>query len=96
MYKEEGGIYMLYRGVMVNMLAGAAAHGLFFFFYADGKNKYNYDPNSPYSLKTMFISLRAGLFSMAITAPLWTLKTRLILYREQTGLNVFLPLSALE
>ena len=78
----EGGLGMLYRGVVVNVVAGSASHGLFFFMYADGKNRYNYDKNHPYSLKAMAISLRAGLISMAVTAPLWTVKTRLILFRE--------------
>lgn len=78
----EGGVAMLYRGVWMNIIAGSASHGLFFFMYADGKNRYNYDKNHPYSLKAMAISLRAGLVSMAITAPLWVVKTRLILYRE--------------
>ena len=67
---------------MINAVAGSISNSIFFYVYADGKKKYNFDSNHPYSWKTIIISLRSGLVAMAITAPLWTLKTRLILYRE--------------
>ena len=69
------------------MIAGSIANMGFFYAYADGKKKYHYDQSKPYTLTTALISLRAGIFSMTITAPLWTIKTRLALYREPTKLN---------
>ena len=81
MHFEEG-FSVLYRGVLVNMLAGSIANSIFFYVYSDGKKRYHYDPAKPYSLKTMFISLRAGLVSMFLTTPMWTVKTRLVLYKE--------------
>lgn len=77
----------------MNMFAGSIANSLFFYIYSDGKRRYNYDPNHPYSLKTVLISLRAGVVSMTLTAPLWTIKTREVLYREQTGISVSTPIS---
>eukprot|EP00347_Sterkiella_histriomuscorum_P013088 403366067 len=83
----EEGFSVLYRGVLVNMIAGSIANSIFFFIYSDGKKRYNFDPNHPYSLKTILISMRAGVVSMFLTTPMWTIKTRLVLYKEQTGLN---------
>lgn len=73
----------MYRGVIINALAGSIANMVFFYVYSDGKKRYNYDPSKPYSMTTVLISLRAGLVSMFITTPLWTIKTREVLYREQ-------------
>lgn len=78
----------LYRGVLINLFAGSIANSIFFYVYTDGKKKYHYDPNNPYSWKTIFISWRAGFVSMALTTPLWTVKTRIILFREITGIKV--------
>ena len=64
------------------MVAGSLANSIFFYVYSDGKHRYNYDPSKPYSLTTILISMRAGLVSMFMTAPLWTIKTRMVLYRE--------------
>jgi hypothetical protein len=36
MYKQEG-IMSLYRGVLVNILAGSLANSIFFYVYAEGK-----------------------------------------------------------
>ena len=41
--KEEG-VSSLYRGVIMNMIAGSIANSLFFYIYSDGKKRYNYDP----------------------------------------------------
>ena len=70
------------------MVAGSLANSTFFYVYTDGKKRYNYDPKQPYSLKTIFISLRAGVVAMILTAPLWTVKTRMVLYREELGISV--------
>jgi Mitochondrial carrier protein len=86
-YREEG-FLSLYRGVIINMVAGSIANSVFFYVYQDGKKRYDYDPKQPYSLKTILISLRAGLISMAVSAPLWTIKTRMVLYREQFHVSV--------
>ena len=80
-YKEEG-FFSLYRGVIINLIAGSIANSVFFYVYQDGKTRYDYDPKQPYSLKTIMISMRAGLVSMFVSAPLWTIKTRMVLYRE--------------
>lgn len=81
MYKHEG-FAALYRGVAVNIVAGSIANSIFFYVYTEGKKRYHYDPDNPYSVKTLIISYRAGITSMAITAPFWTVKTRLALFKE--------------
>lgn len=73
---------------MLNFIAGSIANSIFFYTYADGKKRYNYDPENPNSLKTILISLRASLIGVVVTTPMWVLKTRLVLYKEQTHLNV--------
>lgn len=83
----EEGFFSLYRGVIINMIAGSLANSVFFYVYSDGKKRYDYDPRYPYSFKTIMISMRAGLVSMFVTAPLWTVKTRMVLYREQFHLS---------
>ena len=42
MYKQEG-IPSLYRGVLLNLCASSVAQSLFFWAYADGKRRYNFD-----------------------------------------------------
>ena len=81
MYRTEG-FRSLYRGVFMNICAGSLANSIFFYVYTDGKKRYNYDHNNPYSMKVIWISWQSGLVAMAATTPLWTLKTRLVLYRE--------------
>lgn len=81
---------MLYRGVVINMVAGSIANSIFFYIYADGKKRYHYDPSKPYSFTTVIISMRAGLVSMFLTTPMWTVKTRLALYKEKTGIRVII------
>ena len=49
--KATEGFSALYRGVGLNMVAGAAAHSIFFYIYADGKIRHNYDSSQPYALK---------------------------------------------
>ena len=75
MYREEG-LSALYWGVVVNTIAGSIANSVFFYVYNDGKKRYDFDPNKPYSFTTLFIALRSGLCSMLITTPFWTIKTR--------------------
>ena len=79
MRKNEG-FGSLYRGVVINAVAGSIANSIFFYVYNDGKKRYDYDANNPYSYKTLLISYRAGLASMAITTPFWTVKTRVVLF----------------
>lgn len=81
MYRQEGFI-SLYRGAMVNILAGSLANSVFFYTYSDGKVRYNYDPSQPNSWTTLFISLRASLVAMCLSTPFWVVKTRLALYKE--------------
>ena len=70
----------MYRGVMLSLTAGGIANSLFFYLYADGKNRYGYDKQNPYGLQGILISLRASIVSMIVTAPLWTIKTRMTLF----------------
>ena len=86
MYKNEG-FGSLYRGVVLNAFAGALANSIFFYVYSDGKKRYNYDPEKPFALSTIFISQRAGLASMALTTPFWTVKTRVVLFQEYNQQN---------
>jgi hypothetical protein len=81
MYVHEG-LISLYRGALVNILAGSFANSVFFTIYADGKVKYNYDASNPGSWTTVIISLRAALVSMFVTTPFWVIKTRLALYKK--------------
>jgi len=81
MYRHEG-LISLYRGAMVNILAGSLANSIFFSVYTDGKHRYNYDASQPNSWTTIIISLRASLVAMIVTTPFWVVKTRLALYKE--------------
>lgn len=80
-YHTEG-FAALYRGVAMNIIAGSIANSLFFYIYQDGKKRYEYDSSNPYSVKTLLISYRAGIISMAVTAPMWTVKTRMALFKD--------------
>jgi len=73
----------LYRGAMINIIAGSIAQSVFFAVYNDGKTRYGYDKNNPLSLTTAFISFKAGVVGMTATTPLWVMKTRLALNRDQ-------------
>ena len=64
----------------MNAFAGSIANSVFFYAYSDGKKRYGYDQNNPYSWKTMMISYRAGICAMVVTTPLWTVKTRMALF----------------
>jgi solute carrier family 25 citrate transporter 1 len=44
MYRQEG-ILTLYRGVLLNLAASSLAQSIFFYAYADGKTRYNFDSN---------------------------------------------------
>ena len=79
MYKKEG-VQSLYRGLLMNAFAGSIANSVFFYAYSDGKQRYGYDQNNPYSWRTILISYRAGLCAMAVTTPMWTVKTRMALF----------------
>jgi solute carrier family 25, member 33/36 len=81
MYKKEG-FRSLYRGVVMNTIAGSIANSIFFFVYQDGKKRYKFDKDKPYDLQTILISYRAGLCSTIITTPMWTVKTRMVLFQE--------------
>lgn len=80
MYRAEG-LQSLYRGVLLNLCASSIAQSIFFYAYADGKHRYNYDAQKPNSWVTAWISLRAGIVSMTFTTPMWVVKTRVTLYR---------------
>ena len=81
MYRHEG-LISLYRGALVNIVAGSFANSIFFYVYTDGKHRYNYDAANPNSWTTVLISLRASIVAMICTTPMWVVKTRLALYKE--------------
>jgi hypothetical protein len=88
-YRTEG-FLALYRGVLINIVAGSVANSIFFSVYQYGKRIYNFDSNNPKSWKTIAISMQAGVIAQVVTMPLWVVKTRLALYREGTkpGLTI--------
>ena len=43
-YKQEG-LGAMYRGVSLSIFAGSVANSIFFYVYADGKKRYDFDPN---------------------------------------------------
>ena len=49
MYINEG-FGSLYRGLLMNILAGSAANSIFFYTYSEGKKRYGYDKEKPYGL----------------------------------------------
>ena len=81
-YRAEG-MSFLYQGVCMIISADLLANSIFFYLYANGKKRYGYDQSNPYGIKGVFISYRAGLASMFVTAPLWTIKTRMVLLKGQ-------------
>lgn len=66
----------------MNLFAGSIANSIFFYVYEDGKKRYGFDPKQPYSWRTVLISYQAGFLSSAVTTPLWTVKTRMMLFQE--------------
>ena len=60
MWAEEG-LRSLYRGALVNIIAGSLANSIFFWVYADGKKRYGYDASRPGDYMTILISVRAAI-----------------------------------
>jgi hypothetical protein len=79
LYKKEG-FNSLWRGVVINGAGNSLAMTIFFGLYQEGKRRYDHDAQNPFSWKTVFISLRAGMVTMASTTPLWAVKTRMALF----------------
>jgi hypothetical protein len=69
----------------VNLIAGSLANSIFFYVYADGKQRYGFDSNHPNSWTTALISMRAGMIAQTLTLPFWVVKTRLALDRNTTN-----------
>ena len=53
------------------------------FSYGIGKTHYKLDERKWYSPITLWISFLSGIVSTSVTTPIWTLKTRIILYRNE-------------
>mmetsp|Transcript_9764 Transcript_9764/g.16441 ORF Transcript_9764/g.16441 Transcript_9764/m.16441 type:complete len:151 (-) Transcript_9764:290-742(-) len=52
--------------------------------YQDGKKRYGYsEQGKPSAYETLFISLRANFVTMLATTPMWTVKTRMVLFQER-------------
>ena len=79
----EDGIRSLYRGALVNVIAGSLANSIFFWVYADGKTRYGFDASNPGDWTTILISVRAALVAQVLTIPFWVVKTRLALYKAK-------------
>ncbi|XP_026478257.1 mitochondrial folate transporter/carrier-like [Ctenocephalides felis] len=78
--KQEG-VRGLYRGVVPNICGSGSAWGFYFLFYNSIKN-YTQGGNTNKALgPTMHMSIAAaaGIFTLAITNPIWVVKTRLCL-----------------
>ena len=67
----------------MNIIAGSLANSIFFWVYADGKSRYNFNANRPGDWTTIFISIRAAIVAQVLTIPFWVVKTRLALYKEK-------------
>ena len=78
-YRKEG-VNSLFRGVVINGASNSLASAIFFYLYQEGKIRYKNDQNNPLSWNTVFVSLRASTICMAITTPLWAVKTRMALF----------------
>lgn len=78
-YQTEG-FNTLYRGFGTSLAAGVTTYGMFFYIYADGKKRYGFDKDKPHKLKHLGLSFRAGVVSMLVAAPFWTIKTRMALF----------------
>mmetsp|Transcript_9042 Transcript_9042/g.15291 ORF Transcript_9042/g.15291 Transcript_9042/m.15291 type:complete len:109 (+) Transcript_9042:233-559(+) len=80
-YKNEG-FAALYRGVVLNGLSGSIANSVFFYMYQDGKKRYGYDHSDPSITQTLLITSRASFISTFISTPIWTIRTRMVLFQE--------------
>jgi len=87
MYWEEG-ILSFYWGTFINLLGNTVSNILFFTIYADGKKRYNYSRENSSLFDTVFISMRAGVFTMLITNPIWVLKTRTMLHLNERSQKI--------
>lgn len=72
----------------MHAFAHSTGNAVFFYVYQDGKKKYNLSNNDPHSLEIIGVSIRAGIASMVTTLPLWTVKTRVVLFQEQSDTQI--------
>uniref|UniRef100_A0A6M2DQM7 Solute carrier family 25 member 32 n=1 Tax=Xenopsylla cheopis TaxID=163159 RepID=A0A6M2DQM7_XENCH len=84
---QQEGIRGLYRGVVPNICGSGSAWGFYFLFYNSIKN-YTQGGNTNKVLGPtvhMSIAAAAGIFTLAITNPVWVVKTRLCLQYDAAG-----------
>uniref|UniRef100_A0A6M2DLP2 Solute carrier family 25 member 32 n=1 Tax=Xenopsylla cheopis TaxID=163159 RepID=A0A6M2DLP2_XENCH len=87
-FKQEG-LRGLYRGVAPNIWGSGTSWGLYFLFYNTIKT-YTQDGNSLVPLSPtahLIIAAQAGTLSLAITNPIYVIKTRLCLQYGNEKLN---------
>merc|ERR1711978_233255 len=88
---SQEGFKGLYKGVVPNLAGSASAWGLYFLFYNSIKNQMQHgDAKVQLSTSSFLIaSSSAGIATLALTNPIWVVKTRLCLQfgRDPTSVS---------
>ncbi|CAK9304877.1 unnamed protein product [Gordionus sp. m RMFG-2023] len=89
-YKYEGNIFGLYRGVTPNIIGSGTAWGLYFFIYNvlkswmnEGKSTTSLTP-----LQSTCAAATSGLTTLLLTNPIWLVKTRLCLQTNDPSVTI--------
>lgn len=80
------GVRGLYQGVTPNVWGAGAAWGLYFLFYNAMKSNWQGGDKEIVlgAHVHMFMAAQAGVYTLALTNPIWVVKTRLCLQYDQT------------
>ncbi|XP_065897974.1 solute carrier family 25 member 32-like [Dysidea avara] len=79
--RQEEGLRVLYRGVSASMIGNSSSWGLYFFFYNAFKSQLQ-SGNVDHQLSTkahIACASMTGCLTLAMTNPIWVVKTRLCL-----------------
>jgi len=89
-YREKGLIRGLYQGVTPNVLGNGLSWGLYLFLYntVDVINTKNYKRKTITFKDRLIYSTIAGITTMAITNPIWVVKTRMCLQYPDSKTNI--------
>jgi solute carrier family 25 folate transporter 32 len=89
-YREKGLIRGLYQGVTPNVLGNGLSWGLYLFLYntVDVINTKNYKRKTITFKDRIIYSTIAGITTMAITNPIWVVKTRMCLQYPDSKTNI--------
>ena len=94
-FKTEGGVLSLYRGLSANLLGSGVNWGLYFFSYEQFKrlfsnhsnsNKNNTEDHSLSSRHHFMAGTLSGMIAISCTNPIWCIKTRLQIDQSYHGL----------